>query len=62
MDFASNKEDRFLLVGILGNEEDWCSEDHSKLNILFDLVKKQYQDCSRIRIKFISNPEEILKP
>lgn len=61
IDFASNKEDRFLLVGILGNEEDWCREDHSKLNILFDLVKKQYQDCSRIKVKFISKPEEILK-
>lgn len=51
----------FFSVGILGELEDWESEEEEDLiNELLE-IKQKYATCSRIKIGFINNPEEILE-
>lgn len=55
-------ENRFYWLGIYGNEEDWGTVVFSILKSWYNRAQQIIGDCSRLRIKFISQPEEILKP
>lgn len=55
-------ENRFYWLGIYGNEEDWGTNVFSILKSWYNRAQQIIGDCSRLRIKFISQPEEILKP
>lgn len=55
-------ENRFYWLGIYGNEEDWGTTVFSILKSWYNRAQQIIGDCSRLRIKFISQPEEILKP
>ena len=60
--YIKSCENRFYWVGIYGDEKDWGESNYKILNNWAKSLSTRNQDCSRIRIKFISNPEEILKP
>lgn len=60
--YIKSCENRFYWVGVYGDEKDWGESNYKILNSWVYSLSNRNQDCSRIRIKFISNPEEILKP
>lgn len=51
----------FLWIGILGESNIW-GEYEDQIIRLYNYVNAHIDDCSRIRIKYIEKPEEILKP
>ena len=60
--YIKSCENRFYWLGIYGKEEDWGKEIYKILDSWVGRIKQNLSDCSRIRIKYIEKPEEILKP
>lgn len=60
--YVKSCENRFYWLGIYGEEKDWGEFNYRILKNWAKSLSTRNQDCSRIRVKFISNPEEILKP
>ena len=56
-----NGNHSFVWVGIMGNLEDWGLFKH-QIEFIYNYIEERSSDCSRLRVKFISNPEEILEP
>lgn len=60
--YIKSCENKFYWLGILGKEKDWSSCVYDILQSWAENAKEIIGDCSRLRVKFISNPEEILEP
>ena len=60
--YIKSCENRFYWLGIYGGEKDWGESSYRILNSWANSLSSRNQDCSRIKVKFVSNPEEILKP
>lgn len=56
-----NGSHNFIWVGIMGSLSDWGSLKY-QINAIYNYIDKRSDDCSRLRVKFISNPHEILEP
>lgn len=54
-------DSKFFWLGIYGNQEDWGKETYDYLTNSIDAIKSMIGACSRIKIGFINNPEEILE-
>lgn len=62
INYIKSCENRFYWLGILGNEEDWGQEIYNEiLDPWVEEVVNIIGDCSRIKIRYISQPEDILK-
>ena len=59
--YIKSCENRFYWLGIYGNKDDWGESNYKILNDWTTSLSKRNQDCSRIKIKFITKPEDILK-
>lgn len=60
--YIKSCENKFYWLGIYGNEESWGSVVYNILRSWLERAKEIIGDCSRLRVKFISNPHEILEP
>ena len=60
--YIKSCENKFYWLGIYGNEESWGSTVYSILESWLKRAREIIGDCSRLRVKFISNPHEILEP
>lgn len=58
--YIKSSENKFYWLGIYGSEEDWGKDIYCILKSWYDTTINQSSDCSRIRIKFITKPEDIL--
>jgi len=55
-----SQDNKFYWIGVLGNQDEW-GEDYKYLASSITAIKEIIGDCSRIKIGFINNPEEILE-
>ena len=60
--YIKSCENKFYWLGIYGNEESWGSIVYGILESWLKKAREIIGDCSRLRVKFISNPHEILEP
>lgn len=54
-------DNRFLWVGIKGGQDTWGEKNYKLLEDAVTALTEVIGDCSRIKIGFINNPEEILE-
>lgn len=54
-------DSKFFWVGIFGDQSTWGDENYKCLKDSVEALKEIIGDCSRIKIGFINNPEEILE-